>query len=128
MSRQRESVTPSRTVCRNLFGTVNHDEIREELNKQNTRTLQEKRLEYNFDFEREVPLQPGRYLWEKIPNLNRTQKCNKLTTEEGDISKRSNSKAISKHLTKNKSSNHQEEHKITSKLYKYVLLWWLRGK
>jgi hypothetical protein len=104
-------------VCKNLFGTDNRDEFREEVRQQNIERLQEKKLQYNFDFEKEEPL-PGRYLWERVSNLNRTKNCNKLPTEDRAISKNRGSQVLSKNDSlKNTSSKDQlGEHKITGKL------------
>lgn len=116
-SRQHQSINPSRGVCKNLFGTDNRDEFREEVRQQNIERLQEKKLQYNFDFEKEEPL-PGRYLWERVSNLNRTKNCNKLPTEDRAISKNRGSQVLSKNDSlKNTSSKDQlGEHKITGKL------------
>jgi hypothetical protein len=100
---------------------VDHDELREEIRKQSIARLEEKKLEYNFDFEKEVPL-PGRYLWEKVSNLNKTDDCNKLRTEDTPISKNRSSKILSKtDSSKNKPVKDQEERKITGKLLSSTL-------
>ena len=110
--RQSDSITPSRSVCRNLFGTViNHDDFHEVTRKQNIERLEEKKQQYNFDFERDEPL-PGRYLWEKVSNFE-TRNCNKLTMQSKPIAKRRNSNAFSK--TNRKPSQGKEEHRITGK-------------
>lgn len=111
---QSENVTPSRSVCRNLFGTtIDHNEFLEETKKRNIERLQEKTQQYNFDFEKDQPL-PGRYLWEKVSNFG-TGNCNKLTIQSKPILKRRNSKAFSKtdSKTNGKSLKSQEEYKIT---------------
>ena len=121
MPRCNQSVRPSRRVSKNLFGPVDHDELREEIRKQSIARLEEKKLEYNFDFEKEVPL-PGRYLWEKVSNLNKTDDCNKLRTEDTPISKNRSSKILSKtDSSKNKPVKDQEERKITGKLLSTTL-------
>ena len=115
--RQNQSIVPSRSVCRNLFGPVDHDEFRQELRKQNIERLEEKKLQYNFDFEKHEPLQ-GSYLWEKVSNLNRTENINKLRTEDRLMSKNRSPKVLSKtDSPQSKSSKDQGEHKITGELY-----------
>ena len=114
--RQSEIRTPSRSVCRNLFGTViNHDDFLEVTRKRNIERLEEKRQQYNFDFEKDEPL-PGRYLWEKVSNFE-TRNCSKLTMQSKPIAKRRNSNAFSKtdSKTNRKPSQGKEEHRITGK-------------
>ena len=111
--RYNHNATPSRRVSRNLFGPVDHDEFRDEIRKQNIARLEEKKTEYNFDFEKDVPL-PGRFLWEKVSNLNKTEDCNQVRAEDRLISKNTSSKVLSKtDSSKNKPSKDQEERKIT---------------
>ena len=117
IQRYNQNVTPSRRVSRNLFGSVDHDEFREEIRKQNIARREEKKTEYNFDFEKDVPL-PGRFLWEKVSNLNKTEDCNEIRAEDRLISKITNSKMLSKtDSPKNKPTKDQEERKITGRLF-----------
>ena len=111
--RYNQNVTPSGRVSRNLFGPVDHDEFREEIRKQNIARLEEKKTEYNFDFEKDVPL-PGRYLWEKVSNMNKTEDCSQERAEDRLISKTTSSKILSKtDSSMNKPIKDQEERKIT---------------
>lgn len=62
-------------VRRNLFGTVDHDheQIRDDLNREMNRILEEKKRKWNFDFENFQPL-PGRYKWERVGKRLQTRK------------------------------------------------------
>ena len=112
---------PSRNVCRNLFGPVNHREIQEEIEKDKRQLMAAKKNEYNFDFEKEEPF-PGRYLWEK-PSLRfaNSSICTKLseplTTEEPLVTK---SKTTCTNFMKNDSCDpllkrDLKEHEITGR-------------
>ena len=73
---------PSRGACRNLFGPVDHRELREDLEKERRDHLEAKKWEYNFDFEKDEPL-PGRYVWEKLSSttLGKSSTCSKTNCE-----------------------------------------------
>ena len=73
---------PSRGVCRNLFGPVDHRELREDLEKERRDHLEAKKWEYNFDFEKDEPL-PGRYAWEKLSSttFEKSSTCSKTNCE-----------------------------------------------
>lgn len=60
-------------VRRNLFGTVDHEQIRDDLNREMSRILEEKKHKWNFDFENCQPL-PGRYKWERVGKRLQTRK------------------------------------------------------
>ena len=60
-------------VRRNLFGTVDHEQIRDDLNREMSRILEEKKRKWNFDFENCQPL-PGRYKWERVGKRLQTRK------------------------------------------------------
>lgn len=119
--RQSENITPSRSVCRNLFGTmINHNDYLEETRKRNIERLEEKKQQYNFDFEKDEPLL-GRYHWEKVSNFT-TRNCCKLAIQSKPIAKRRNSKAFSKtdSKTNGKSPSKAQEHKITGKDHIFI--------
>lgn len=114
----RQNITPSRSACRNLFGTVDHDEIREEERKQNIERLREKRFEYNFDFEKGTPLE-GRYVWERVPNIaNRYEnRSGRGTAEEENGSGTTDSQITEISTKKHLPTSQPIEQKITGKLY-----------
>ncbi|XP_078379313.1 uncharacterized protein LOC144662394 [Oculina patagonica] len=68
-----------KAVKRNLFGTVDHEQIRDDLNREMSRILEEKKRKWNFDFENFQPL-PGRYKWERVGKRLQTRKS---PTESG---------------------------------------------
>lgn len=71
--RVRPNIIPSRSVCRQLFGPVNHEQMRADLLREKRKMSEEDAQTWNFDFENGVPL-VGRYVWERI--------CSTLTTEK----------------------------------------------
>ena len=62
-------------VRRNLFGTMDqdHEQIRNDLNREMTRISEEKKRKWNFDFENYQPL-TGRYKWERVGKRLQTRK------------------------------------------------------
>lgn len=64
-----------KVVKRNLFGTAagDHEQIRDDLNREMSRILEEKKRKWNFDFENFQPL-PGRYKWERVGKRLQTRK------------------------------------------------------
>lgn len=60
-------------VKRNLFGTVDHDQIRDDLHRELKLITEEKRRQWNFDFENFKPLR-GRYKWERVGKRLQTRK------------------------------------------------------
>lgn len=60
-------------VKRNLFGTVDHDQIRDDLHRELKLITDEKRRKWNFDFENFQPLR-GRYKWERVGKRLQTRK------------------------------------------------------
>lgn len=116
----REDISPSRSVCKNLFGTVVHDELREEVRQQNIGKLKEKKLKYNFDFEKDEPL-AGRYIWQKVSNFDRTENRKKLLPEDGGTCKKTNREnSVKTNKPKNRSLTDEKEHKITGMLVNYI--------
>ncbi|KAL2088931.1 hypothetical protein ACEWY4_015830 [Coilia grayii] len=62
-------------VCRNLFGPVDHDEVRVELSAKLGEMSEREQTRWNFNFNEDTPL-PGRYAWEdvcvtSVPNFYR---------------------------------------------------------
>lgn len=58
--RRRES------VCRSLFGPVDHEQLRRELKLKLKEISEQDSRRWNFNFQSETPL-PGRFQWEEIP-------------------------------------------------------------
>ncbi|XP_070823406.1 cyclin dependent kinase inhibitor 1Ca [Chaetodon trifascialis] len=58
--RRRES------VCRSLFGPVDHDQLRRDLKLKLKEITEQDSRRWNFNFQTETPL-PGRFQWEEIP-------------------------------------------------------------
>lgn len=58
---------------RNLFGTVDHDQIRDDLHRELKLITEEKKQKWNFDFENFQPLR-GRYKWERVGKRLQTRK------------------------------------------------------
>lgn len=63
-------VLPSKVVCRNLFGSVDHEEISSILESELHRDLKEKNEEWCFNFSDGTPLRQGRLVWEEIKQRN----------------------------------------------------------
>ena len=70
--RERPNIVPSRSVCRQLFGPVNHEEVKAVLLREKKKLCDENTQTWNFDFENGIPL-VGRYVWERI--------CTRLTKD-----------------------------------------------
>nr|XP_046250706.1 cyclin-dependent kinase inhibitor 1Ca [Scatophagus argus] len=58
--RRRES------ICRSLFGPVDHDQLRRELKQKLKEITEQDSRRWNFNFQTETPL-AGRFQWEEIP-------------------------------------------------------------
>ncbi|XP_067455070.1 cyclin dependent kinase inhibitor 1Ca [Thunnus thynnus] len=58
--RRRES------VCRSLFGPVDHDQLRRDLKLKLKEITEQDSRRWNFNFQTDTPL-PGRFQWEEIP-------------------------------------------------------------
>lgn len=58
--RSRES------VCRSLFGPVDHDQLRRDLKMKLKEITEQDSRRWNFNFQTETPL-PGRFQWEEVP-------------------------------------------------------------
>lgn len=54
------------SVCRNLFGPVDHDELSREMKSKLREISEHDRQRWNFDFESNTPLD-GDYKWEEVP-------------------------------------------------------------
>ncbi|KAG7242649.1 hypothetical protein INR49_020022 [Caranx melampygus] len=58
--RRRES------VCRSLFGPVDHDQLRRDLKLKLREIAEQDSRRWNFNFQTDMPL-PGRFEWEEMP-------------------------------------------------------------
>lgn len=54
------------SVCRNLFGPVDHEQLRRDLKLRLGEMMDQDRRCWNFDFQTETPLS-GRFQWKEIP-------------------------------------------------------------
>ncbi|XP_041836201.1 cyclin-dependent kinase inhibitor 1Ca [Melanotaenia boesemani] len=54
------------SVCRRLFGPVDHDQLRRDLDLKLWEITAQDSRRWNFNFQSETPL-PGRFQWEEIP-------------------------------------------------------------
>lgn len=75
--RVRPNIIPSRSVCRQLFGPVNHEQMRADLLREKRKMSDENAQTWNFDFENGVPL-VGRYVWERICSTSTKEKTGSI--------------------------------------------------
>lgn len=68
MDQGRIDIRRKESVCRCLFGPVNHEQVRQELKLKLKEIVEQDSRRWNFDFQSETPL-PGRYQWEEIPTI-----------------------------------------------------------
>ncbi|KAG7482070.1 cyclin-dependent kinase inhibitor 1B-like [Solea senegalensis] len=54
------------SVCRSLFGPVDHDQLRRDLKQKLREMTEQDSRRWNFNFHTDTPL-PGRFTWEEIP-------------------------------------------------------------
>lgn len=79
--RVRPDITPSRSVCRQLFGPVNHEQLRADLLSEKEKLGEENNQMWNFDFENDVPL-VGKYVWERLlPKVNGGKTVTRFTDQ-----------------------------------------------
>lgn len=64
-AREMDSTRRRQTVCRSLFGPVDHDQLRRDLKLRVMEIVDQDRRRWNFDFQTETPL-PGRFQWEEV--------------------------------------------------------------
>ncbi|XP_005990986.1 cyclin-dependent kinase inhibitor 1B-like [Latimeria chalumnae] len=62
---KRQAANLNRSACRNLFGAIDHEELRRDLKKQLKEIQASDCQRWNFDFKTETPLK-GRFLWETL--------------------------------------------------------------
>lgn len=60
------SIRRKESVCRSLFGPVDHEQLRRDLKLRLGEIMDQDRRRWNFDFQTETPLS-GRFQWEEIP-------------------------------------------------------------
>lgn len=74
MSMNTSDESPRRAKAkRNLFGRVDHDQIRNDLHRELTLIGEEKKQKWNFDFENCEPLE-GRFKWQRVGRRLQTRK------------------------------------------------------
>lgn len=61
-----QDVLPSRRLCKNLFGPVDHEEIGSILDAELNRDTLEKSVEWCFNFAEGTPITNGKLVWEEI--------------------------------------------------------------
>ena len=59
-------VIPSKRLCRNLFGPVDHEEVKSVLDQELIEDQQQKCEEWCFNFSEGTPILNGRLVWEEI--------------------------------------------------------------
>lgn len=60
------SIRRKESVCRSLFGPVDHEQLRRDLRLRLEEIMDQDRRRWNFDFQTDTPLS-GRFQWEEIP-------------------------------------------------------------
>ncbi|XP_019955009.2 cyclin dependent kinase inhibitor 1Ca [Paralichthys olivaceus] len=60
------SIKRRESVCRSLFGPVDHEQLRRDLKHKLREMSEQDSRRWNFNFQAETPL-PGRFQWEEIP-------------------------------------------------------------
>lgn len=70
----RLDITPSRALCRQLFGPIDHSQLQEDLTRELTKMDQEATTKWNFDFVNDKPLE-GNYLWSRFQHKDSTAKA-----------------------------------------------------
>lgn len=92
-TRRRES------VCRSLFGPVDHEQLRRELKLKLKEISEQDSRRWNFNFQSETPL-PGRFQWEEIPtdcaatlyqDSTQLKDCSPATEDDDRLSERGQS-------------------------------------
>ena len=70
----RLDITPSRALCRQLFGPIDHSQLQSDLNRELTKMNQEATTKWNFDFVNDKPLE-GNYVWSRFHRKESTTKA-----------------------------------------------------
>ncbi|XP_068711151.1 cyclin-dependent kinase inhibitor 1-like isoform X1 [Montipora foliosa] len=83
--RERPNIVPSRSVCRQLFGPNDHEQLRADLLRDKRKLLEEATRTWNFDFENGIPL-VGRYVWERMfSDLTREIEASRFSSPVSEI-------------------------------------------
>ncbi|XP_031607352.1 cyclin-dependent kinase inhibitor 1Ca [Oreochromis aureus] len=61
-----EPIRRRESVCRALFGPVDHNQLRRDLKLKLKEIIEQDSRRWNFNFECETPL-PGRFQWDEVP-------------------------------------------------------------
>ena len=89
-TQERLDSTPSRSLCRQLFGPIDHSQTQTDLKRELAKMNQEATLKWNFDFENDKPLE-GNYLWRRIRSKESSTKASSSSvcckTEESNSSR-----------------------------------------
>ena len=88
-------------IRRCLFGHVNHEKAESNFQEQMDALMQENKLRWNFDFENERPLPPGRYLWEKVEKPSDTDSKDTSVSQSQDAEEEPSLKEEQTHITGN---------------------------
>lgn len=70
---ERLGISPSRALCKQLFGPIDHSQLQSDLKRELSKLSQETSSRWNYDFVKDHPLE-GRYLWSRV-------KCKEPTSE-----------------------------------------------
>lgn len=107
--RRRES------VCRSLFGPVDHDQLRRELKLKLKEISEQDSRRWNFNFQTETPL-PGRFQWEEIPSDSAAalyQESNSNTEADDRLSDREGSTGTDQENCSSISNTHKRPAEVT---------------
>ncbi|KAM3625126.1 uncharacterized protein V6R79_007161 [Siganus canaliculatus] len=61
-----DSLRRRESVCRRLFGQVDHEQLHRDLKQRMKEIAEEDSRRWNFNFQTDTPL-PGRFQWEEVP-------------------------------------------------------------
>lgn len=107
--RRRES------VCRSLFGPVDHDQLRRELKLKLKEIGEQDSRRWNFNFQTETPL-PGRFQWEEIPSDSAAalyQESGSNTEDDDRLSDREGSTGTDQENCSSISNTHKRPAEVT---------------
>ncbi|XP_030056982.1 cyclin-dependent kinase inhibitor 1C [Microcaecilia unicolor] len=67
LARRTFPLHPRSSVCKNLFGRMDHEELRRELKSKLWEISEADRERWDYDFETDTPLAGGKLEWEAVP-------------------------------------------------------------
>lgn len=104
--RTRPEITPSRALCRQLFGPVDHAQLKADHEREVQKLSEEQNLRWNFDFAKETPL-TGRFAWQKVIAAKKNSSgCPVLDTCEASV--RSCDNCSSNEISSSNAGSHSE--------------------